>query len=123
MSKLIYADKLLEKMSGHCDVCRYHNLNNPRCCDCDWREAMDDIDGMDEVGVEAPSVGQVVIQGWQCPICKRIYSPYTEKCSYCGPEQESNVALSVNGASNFDNPYGFRVKNWEESEYGRWKTD
>lgn len=23
-------------------------------------------------------------QGWQCPICKRVYSPYTSMCYYCG---------------------------------------
>ena len=28
-------------------------------------------------------------QGWQCPICKRIYSPMTLMCYYCGGEQKS----------------------------------
>ena len=23
-------------------------------------------------------------QGWQCPICKRVYSPFTFMCYYCG---------------------------------------
>lgn len=23
-------------------------------------------------------------QGWQCPICKRVYSPTTAMCYYCG---------------------------------------
>ena len=23
-------------------------------------------------------------QGWQCPICKRVYSPTTLMCYYCG---------------------------------------
>ena len=23
-------------------------------------------------------------QGWQCPICKRVYSPTTPMCFYCG---------------------------------------
>lgn len=23
-------------------------------------------------------------QGWQCPICKRIYSPTTIMCPFCG---------------------------------------
>lgn len=22
-------------------------------------------------------------QGWQCPICKKIYSPSTPSCTYC----------------------------------------
>ncbi len=25
-------------------------------------------------------------QGWQCPICKRIYSPTMPMCWYCGGE-------------------------------------
>ena len=25
-----------------------------------------------------------VQQGWQCPICKRVYSPLTMMCYYCG---------------------------------------
>lgn len=25
-------------------------------------------------------------QGWQCPICKRVYSPFTPCCLYCGAE-------------------------------------
>ena len=26
-------------------------------------------------------------QGWQCPICKRVYSPITPWCYFCGNEQ------------------------------------
>lgn len=26
----------------------------------------------------------VAQQGWQCPICKRVYSPLTMMCYYCG---------------------------------------
>lgn len=25
-----------------------------------------------------------VQQGWQCPICRRVYSPSTVMCLYCG---------------------------------------
>lgn len=25
-------------------------------------------------------------QGWQCPICKRVYAPFVPCCSYCGAE-------------------------------------
>lgn len=28
-----------------------------------------------------------ITQGWQCPICKRVYSPATSLCLYCGNEQ------------------------------------
>ena len=27
-----------------------------------------------------------VQQGWQCPLCKRVYSPFTPCCFYCGEE-------------------------------------
>lgn len=26
-------------------------------------------------------------QGWQCPICKRVYSPHTAMCYYCGGKE------------------------------------
>ena len=28
-------------------------------------------------------------QGWQCPICKRVYSPLTPVCFYCGGESKT----------------------------------
>lgn len=27
---------------------------------------------------------QLIQQGWQCPVCKRVYSPSTYVCWYCG---------------------------------------
>lgn len=27
-----------------------------------------------------------VQQGWQCPICKRVYSPFTPCCLTCGAD-------------------------------------
>lgn len=27
------------------------------------------------------------MQGWQCPICKRVYSPFTQMCLYCGNKE------------------------------------
>lgn len=35
------------------------------------------------------------MQGWQCPICKRVYSPFTQMCSYCG-NQETRTNISPN---------------------------
>ena len=30
-------------------------------------------------------------QGWQCPICKRVYSPFTPMCWYCGNDKQTTV--------------------------------
>lgn len=30
-------------------------------------------------------------QGWQCPICKRVYSPRQEMCLYCGGEEKKQT--------------------------------
>ena len=30
-------------------------------------------------------------QGWQCPICKRVYNPRQEMCLYCGPEEKKQT--------------------------------
>ena len=30
-------------------------------------------------------------QGWQCPICKRVYSPFTDMCSYCGGDSRTTT--------------------------------
>ena len=30
-------------------------------------------------------------QGWQCPICKRVYSPFTSMCWYCGNGKQTTV--------------------------------
>lgn len=35
------------------------------------------------------------MQGWQCPICKRVYSPFTQMCLYCG-NQETQTTTSSN---------------------------
>lgn len=36
----------------------------------------------------------LVQQGWQCPICKRVYSPSTMMCYYCG----GNTVTSTNAS-------------------------
>lgn len=34
-------------------------------------------------------------QGWQCPICKRVYSPSMPMCFYCGnSSSESNITFA-----------------------------
>ena len=33
-------------------------------------------------------------QGWQCPICKRVYSPQTMMCFYCGGECKTTTTTA-----------------------------
>ena len=33
------------------------------------------------------------MQGWQCPICKRVYSPFTKMCMYCGNKEVETITL------------------------------
>lgn len=33
------------------------------------------------------------MQGWQCPICKRVYSPFTQMCMYCGNKEVETITL------------------------------
>ena len=40
--------------------------------------------------------------GWQCPLCKRIYSPRQEMCLYCGGEKKE--VINVNGPL-IDSPF------------------
>lgn len=46
-------------------------------------------------------------QGWQCPVCKRVYSPSTPMCFFCGKivnvsmttgTTDQNMAKSVEDA-------------------------
>ena len=41
-----------------------------------------------------------VSQGWQCPICGRVYSPYTPMCYYCGGEQRVYTTAGITTESN-----------------------
>ena len=34
-------------------------------------------------------------QGWQCPICKRVYNPRQEMCLYCGGKQTDSTQLYI----------------------------
>lgn len=35
-------------------------------------------------------------QGWQCPICKRVYSPFTQMCFYCGQKETTTNKVTIN---------------------------
>ena len=44
-----------------------------------------------------PQDNLFTIQGWQCPICKRVYSPFTHMCMYCGNKEVETVTLPNTG--------------------------
>lgn len=31
-----------------------------------------------------------VMYGWRCPVCGRVYSPFTSMCAYCGNNNNVN---------------------------------
>lgn len=31
-------------------------------------------------------------QGWICPKCGRVYSPFTQMCLYCKPNNTTNIS-------------------------------
>lgn len=41
-------------------------------------------------------------QGWQCPICKRVYSPLTPVCFYCGGESKTWTSTGVENPTSLD---------------------
>ena len=64
-------------------------------------------------------------QGWQCPICKRVYSPTTPMCYYCGNVEvkTSNTFTTTNATTNkyIDWLHHDSVTNAEEQEGGKAK--
>ena len=39
----------------------------------------------------------MVQQGWQCPICKRVYSPHTSMCLFCGGDSKTTSSNTKSG--------------------------
>lgn len=48
-------------------------------------------------------------QGWQCPICGRVYSPSTTMCYYCGSGQNY---IYTNSTSNANIPDKETLDDW-----------
>ena len=44
-----------------------------------------------------------VQQGWQCPICKRVYSPTTIMCLYCGNTEYNTTTTDTQPVINMPN--------------------
>lgn len=38
-------------------------------------------------------------QGWQCPLCKRVYSPFTPCCFTCGGESVTTTSVRTDPCS------------------------
>lgn len=41
-------------------------------------------------------------QGWQCPVCGRVYSPTTPMCYYCGNGEPYTVSSTTVGDGMID---------------------
>lgn len=46
-----------------------------------------------ELSVLNPYKGSFGMQGWVCPKCGRVFSPYTSMCLYC--KGESNILPNI----------------------------
>ena len=44
-----------------------------------------------------PQDNLFVNKGWQCPICGRVYSPFTHMCMYCGNREVGTITLPNTG--------------------------
>lgn len=47
-----------------------------------------------------PYNGMFGQQGWICPKCGRVYSPFTQMCLYCKPNNTTNISNLGNRTNN-----------------------
>ena len=64
-----------------------------RCKNCDWIEE-DRTMVASASDIFFPSESSMVRQGWQCPVCHRVYSPDTVMCLHCGDAEAVTVTYS-----------------------------
>lgn len=57
-----------------------------------WKGTWHYLKGESEMSYD---FGGFAAQGWQCPICKRVYSPTTPMCWYCGGEKKTVVSTGT----------------------------
>ena len=43
-----------------------------------------------------------VPQGWQCPVCKRVYSPSQYYCLNCGGTYTTTITTDIKASSTWD---------------------
>lgn len=48
-------------------------------------------------------------QGWQCPCCRRVYSPTTAMCMFCQP---GNGKVGTNAAPRYADPLKAGSPDW-----------
>lgn len=47
--------------------------------------------------IEAGKQSNHVMYGWKCPVCGRVYSPFTSMCAYCGNNNMNHITCKVTG--------------------------
>ena len=47
-------------------------------------------------------------QGWQCPLCKRIYGPFVKECYNCN-NRESEIKVTGENGLKIDWEKGFSI--------------
>ena len=58
-------------------------------------------------------------QGWECPKCKRVYSPTTSMCSYCPTQTITGTSIGIGG---FGTTSTARFHNFESDKKSSSKT-
>lgn len=61
---------------------------------------------------------QLIWQGWQCPKCKRVYSPQTQMCPYCGGGYSVSTEIVTNDPEQMANKYKKLLDDVIKSEEG-----
>ena len=51
-------------------------------------------------------------QGWQCPVCRRVYAPWMAQCLTCGGERKTYTTSNTEYMTNdeFFEKYGITVE-------------
>ena len=62
---------------------------------------------------------ELVQQGWQCPVCKRVYSPTTPMCLYCGNGEVTTRTSTNVGDTMIDWVHHVSKTKAEEPQEGR----